>query len=219
MKRNLIACITNFFFPAECVGCHKEDFWLCSDCRKTIPSAPWKFPEQISGIGDLFALTDYQNPLIARVIRRIKFGYCREMLNDLDPLLEERLRSLSLPENAILVPVPLHFFRKSSRGFNQAELLAKAMGKYINKPVRSILRRTRNTPPQTTLSGEKRRDNLSGAFRVVLPEYKSHPIYVVDDVTTTHTTLRECIHTLQKAGFHAAGALVLAKSEEHYAPH
>ena len=195
-----LALPTFFFFPAEC-WLSQRRFWLCSDCRKTIPSAPWKFPEQVSGNWRSFALTDYQNPLIARIIRRIKFGYCREMLNDLDPLLEERLRSLSLPENAILVPVPLHFFRKSSRGFNQAELLAKAMGKYINKPVRSILRRTRNTPPQTTLSGEKRRDNLSGTFRVVLPEYKSHPIYVVDDVTTTHTTLRECIHTLQKQGF------------------
>lgn len=210
-----LSVLINFFFPSECIGCQREDVWLCEHCQKNIYSGHWAFPEEVLGIGKLFAMTDYHNPLVSRAIRRIKFGYCQEILRDLDPFFKNRLQNVVLPKNAILVPVPLHFFRKNMRGFNQAELFAETISKHLKRPVKNLLRRTRNTPPQTTLTGNERRKNLSEAFHVIQSEYQGNPLILVDDVTTTHTTLQECVSVLKKAGFSPVGAMVFAKSSEN----
>ncbi len=97
--------------------------------------------------------------------------------------------------------VPLHWKRKRERQFNQSELLAKMLSKNSNKPLQSVLKRDRNTTPQTLLSSEMRKKNLKDAFSVTNATYiDGKTILLVDDVYTTGSTVKECSRTLLKGG-------------------
>jgi ComF family protein len=99
----------------------------------------------------------------------------------------------------LLIPVPLHFTRRFQRGFNQAELLARAIGAAINIPVRvDCLARSRRTAAQSGLDRAARRKNLRQAFRC--GNLAGVRIALVDDVLTTGTTLEACARAARKAG-------------------
>ena len=65
-----------------------------------------------------------------------------------------------------IIPVPLHPSRQRSRGFNQAELLAEALGRELNLPVRLLLKKIKKTKDQKSLSRSQRKKNVNDAFRV-----------------------------------------------------
>lgn len=111
-----------------------------------------------------------------------------------------------------LVPVPLHPKRLAERGYNQSELLAKAISTLIGIPVADALIRTTNTSPQVTLSRDNRLENLKGAFDVK-PGWQPQPGHrylLIDDVRTTGATLNECVVTLVLAGSGPVSALTFA---------
>ena len=109
--------------------------------------------------------------------------------------------------------VPLHRSRRRDRGFNQAELLASTLAASCNLfHLEGAAGRTRNTPSQTSLSKEKRRSNMAGAFTIVKPELvKGRNILLVDDVATTLATLEELASEFQKAGARSVAAYTLAR--------
>lgn len=106
----------------------------------------------------------------------------------------------------LLIPVPLHSKKRRERGFNQAELIARAALKAM--PMRDrfrladeVLVRTRETHSQIGLTSHQRRENLRGAFAVSrASEVTGREVLLVDDVYTTGTTLSECARVLQRAG-------------------
>lgn len=118
------------------------------------------------------------------------------------------------PESAeraqMIVPVPLHPQRLRSRRYNQAALLsgrlARAMG-IAHRPL--VLRRCRATDPQS--SGQRRRDNVRGAFAVAQP-VAGQRILLVDDVMTTGSTVSECSDVLLAAGAASVDVLTLARA-------
>ncbi len=118
-----------------------------------------------------------------------------------------------LKETQLIIPVALHAKKEKSRGYNQATLLATALGKKLALPVDSqILKRVRNTPSQTTLGREGRLKNMSGAFECVGQEQvKGKIIVLVDDVATTGATLEGCAQALKKAGAKKILAYTLAR--------
>ena len=92
-----------------------------------------------------------------------------------------------------LVPVPLTWWRRWQRGYNQAEMLARGMSEVTGLPVVSLLRRTENRKPQSKLSGEARRGNAEGIYRASIPEaWRGKHLVLVDDVMTTGSTLASC---------------------------
>jgi ComF family protein len=98
------------------------------------------------------------------------------------------------------VPVPLHPARLRERGFNQAAVLARQLGKGLNVPVApEALSRVLATPAQQGLSAKERKRNLRGAFRIErdLSAYTS--IALVDDVVTTMSTVREIARVIRSA--------------------
>ena len=101
-----------------------------------------------------------------------------------------------------IVPVPLHRDRLRSRGFNQAQELARPVSRRLGRPL--LMRacvRTRATRPQSGLaSQEDRRRNVTGAFRVRRPLADHRRVAIVDDVLTTGATTRELARTLRAAG-------------------
>ena len=118
-------------------------------------------------------------------------------------------------EADILVPVPLHYRRLASRGFNQSAWLADAIAaKTGTRTDVGILKRVRATPTQGGLSARARHRNVEGAFRVrksALDRVKGRRILLIDDVLTTGATLTACTKALYKAGAANVDVLVLAR--------
>ena len=107
------------------------------------------------------------------------------------------------------------FFKKEKRrGFNQAEIIAKKIGKKINKPVIGLIDKIRETEDQASLNKEKRKVNLKDNFKILqgqVPNCLGQAL-VVDDVFTTGATMQECCKVLKKAGAKKVWGFELAKT-------
>jgi ComF family protein len=113
-----------------------------------------------------------------------------------------------------VVPVPLHWFRKWRRGFNQSELLGRAAASRMGIPLLAALRRTRATQVQAGLSRAARRDNIRGAFAVPSPRsVHGLRLLLVDDVLTTGATAGICAAALKRAGAAHVSVLALARAD------
>lgn len=121
------------------------------------------------------------------------------------------MADLSSPE--LIVPVPLHPRRLKERGFNQALVLAQILFSEDKKLIYpDLMTRNRWTEPQVGLSGQDRRQNLSGAFSVRdKGKIVGRRILLIDDVLTTGTTLNECAKVLKSCGAIQVEALTLAR--------
>jgi ComF family protein len=116
-----------------------------------------------------------------------------------------------------LVPVPLHWRRKWSRGFNQAELLARVLGRHTALPVLAkTLQRRRSTQAQAGLSDAERRANTEGAFTVPdkrRPDLSGKHVLLIDDVLTTGATLSAASRALRRAGARRVTVLTVARAD------
>jgi ComF family protein len=129
-------------------------------------------------------------------------------------LLERRAGRGVLEGADVVTAVPLHVRRLRARGFNQAGLLAASLGRLSGTPVCSALVRSRDTPSQTELSAAKRRRNVANAFMVRdRASIVNRVVVLVDDVTTTGATMRECARTLLYSGAREIRAITVARAE------
>jgi ComF family protein len=127
--------------------------------------------------------------------------------------LAEAMRSLEpLTGQVCLIPVPLGARRLRTRGYNQSERLAQALGLRLGRPVRSgLLRRCRETRTQTALTPEGRQANVAGAFEA--RDAGNLACVLVDDVFTTGATLAEAAAALHHAGAARVEAVTFARAE------
>ena len=114
--------------------------------------------------------------------------------------LGQRVADFVDPDTAI-VPVPLHAAKKRARGYNQSEVIARAMGRVSGLQVMAnALKRVRSTPTQTRLGVLERQYNVEGAFRVRKPaSIEGRHVFLIDDVVTTGATLNACVLALRSA--------------------
>ena len=110
----------------------------------------------------------------------------------------EKLRALAID---CVVPVPLHWWRRWQRGYNQSDALAQALAKALQRPFFPYgLRRLRQTPMQVGLSVTKRRDNVRGAFAARRSiKVAGKTVLLVDDVMTTGSTAHEAARAVRRA--------------------
>ena len=116
-----------------------------------------------------------------------------------------------------IVPVPLHPSRQHSRGFNQAELLAKALGEELNLPVRLLLKKIKKTKEQKNLSRQQRKKNVADAFCVdaeEIGERVPESVLLLDDVSTTGSTLTACARVLKAYGVKKVAFLSVCVAEQ-----
>lgn len=101
----------------------------------------------------------------------------------------------------VIIPIPLHHKRRRRRGYNQADILARELGKRCNIPVnvRAVLRDV-NTKPQKELSHKERRKNLKNVFRVTKYWGREKNVLLVDDIYTTGSTIDSLAQVLLKEG-------------------
>ncbi len=180
---------------------------LCVNCRERRPDfeRAVSFGEYISALRTLIHLLKYEGvtPAQAPLGRMLA-----EAISDLLPSSQQG--------KLLLVPVPLHRSRRRTRGFNQAELIARAALKRLPRELgldSGVLVRQRETVSQVGLSREERIENMRGAFRVSnAGRVKGRNVIVVDDVMTTGTTLAECACVLKQAGAEQVWAATVARA-------
>ena len=110
-----------------------------------------------------------------------------------------------------IVPVPVHHARLRERGFNQSEIIAKAVGKEISVPVTKAIKRIRYTSTQTLLSKQERKTNILDSIVPVKKQMKIEGSYLlIDDVLTTGSTINVCASVLLDMGASRVDCAVLA---------
>ncbi|MBR5564855.1 MAG: ComF family protein [Roseburia sp.] len=101
----------------------------------------------------------------------------------------------------VIVPIPMFWGKMWQRGYNQAEVFAKALGRELELPVESrFVYRVKNTVPQKELNDRQRKDNLKGAFQVRTNIVKYRKILLIDDIYTTGTTVDAVGEVLKTIG-------------------
>ena len=114
-----------------------------------------------------------------------------------------------------LIPVPLFPVKERERGFNQAERLARRLGKAVNVPVRTdLLKRVLPTPSQTRLSRAQRAENMREAFALkTRARLDGAAVALIDDVFTTGATTSACAKLLLNAGTGRVVVWTVARAE------
>ncbi len=153
--------------------------------------------------------------VLKRLLRGLKFQDQTENIEYLGPIIQGAFETSGFSDKIdILVPVPLHWRRRLERGFNQSFLLAWQLRRFCST-ISTDLVRMRYTCHQWELEDDAaRRKNVKGAFAV----RQSHPfegktVCLVDDISTSGATLKECAVTLRQAGAKAVFAAVVAVAE------
>lgn len=154
----------------------------------------------------------YEYGSAAASIYRLKYGgrqeYAEYFGEEMGRHLGEFIREVK-PD--ALIPVPLHKKRLQKRGYNQAGLLAEALGACLGIPVYDkILIRVKNTMPLKRQNLEERQNNLKKAFNIAQNDVKLNTIIIIDDIYTTGSTLDEAAYALQTAGISKVYFITLA---------
>lgn len=239
MLRKLLAPIAELLFPPICPLCREYipragEVQLCPECRaKALPllspkcsccGLPFKSPvgaDHLCGpcITNPAPFSSARAALLfegstRELVHQFKYGK-RVLLRR--PL--ALLAALYLDEFAgafgadLIVPVPLHSRRVRQRGFNQAILIGEIFSQRWNVPLtRNNLRRIRWTEPQVNLGAAERAANVRGAFALSdAEEIAGRRIFLVDDVYTTGSTVKECCRVLLKGGAAEIAVLTVAR--------
>jgi ComF family protein len=149
---------------------------------------------------------------LERLLHALKFerhDFLDEALSSL--LGETFLERGDLAFDAI-VAVPMSRARERRRGYNQADLLARALSARVGIPhAMNLLLRRGDRATQSTLPKRERAANVRGAFAAA-PQVKGKSILIIDDISTTGETLRACASALRAAGADRVCAVVVAKA-------
>ena len=219
--------LTNISRLPVCVACMERivpiDGTLCTACGEKLFQAQAASSQQAPDEAPLCPMCRRAAP---RFKRAVAFGSYAAELRDLIHLfkyrqvksagpylarmLHQAMAPLDLPDQVIVIPVPLWPGKRRARGFNQSEELARALLRSLIRLGRAStsiqldtvsLVRKRDTASQTGLTRQQRHANLRGAFAVVHPaRVAGQTILIVDDVMTTGTTAGECARVLLRAG-------------------
>ena len=204
----------DFIFPKFCIECKKEGEFLCEECFLKIRKYEnMVFKNIDNGIFNkiIIPCPFHKNPILRKSLHAMKYKFYKDISKILARLIAQALAKTNIPDDAVLVPMPLHKKRLKFRGFNQTEELAK----HTILPVCNLLIRTKQTKSQATLSKKERIENTKNAF-AINPQNnvsKNSTIILLDDVCTTFSTIKSAAFTLQKNGFSKIIACAAAYAE------
>lgn len=210
---------SDLLFPPKCILCgellERGQTDLCSRCRVEVA----EFPASRSKLPFLDSWTSvwYYDGNVRKSLLRYKFHRARHYAPGYGRLLAMRLLREYPDGFDVLTWIPISPLRKLKRGYDQVELLAKAVGQELGmEPVRT-LRKVRNNRAQSGVTGEaQRKANVLGAYRPVDPESLwGKRVLILDDIITTGATAGEAARTLLTAGAKEVHCGTVAAARDH----
>lgn len=219
--------IMDVAFPRRCPLCNEivipKDKKACKSCVEKLPiiqeprckrcSKPVETQEQEYCFDCMKSVGHYESGIsifmyegaIKKSLMDYKFRglkqYAEFYVEQLILHAGERLKGMGID---CIIPIPLHKRKQRIRGFNQAELLAEGISKYLEVPVMNdVLIRTKFTTPQKKLDPKERLHNLIQAFTTIKEKESmicDKKILIIDDIYTTGSTIEACANVLRKAG-------------------
>ena len=196
--------LLQLLFPPKCVLCGKllrtGQLDLCPACRAEAPEYP-KRKEKLQFL-DSFTAVWYYEGSIRKSLLRFKFYNARSYAESYGRLLAMRLMQEEPDGFDVLTWVPISRLRRFRRGYDQVELLAKAVGRELGMEPVPTLQKIRHNRPQSGIRGaEKRRANVLGAYRELDREaVAGKRVLLLDDILTTGATAGEAARVLLTAG-------------------
>ncbi|MEP6863387.1 MAG: ComF family protein [Deltaproteobacteria bacterium] len=222
-----------WFFKPRCVACSNDGSPFCESCASSLVELGAACPRCAEPTGAVSAICRrcLRSPLplerivspwrfggpLASAIRRLKFTGANQIARSVAPLWAP-LVAAAASEGGVVVPIPLHWRRRFSRGYDHAWLLAlhACASAQIAPPV-PVLARTRASPAQSSLAAADRRSNLRGVF-AVRRRYASRivdrEIVLLDDVVTTGSTLAAACEALLEGGARSVTGVALARTAQ-----
>ncbi len=199
-----------------CWPCASGISWIegCLRCGTPVenpaPGCFWCEKKQFA-FDDCCVLGSY-NEAVRGAVHRFKYRRGEHLAKPLGRLLAARLSSMPwIGSVNLVVPVPLCRKRHSQRGYNQAALLASAVGRALDLPVRECLQRIKETQSQTGLSRGMRAENMRDAFRCQNELALDSHVLILDDVLTSGATAHEASRALKKGGAGRVSVAVIAR--------
>lgn len=216
--------LLELFFPRQCAGCGVFDEDLCASCvtkfELSLFSCIFCGRENNDGrtcarcknyffLDGLCSSASYHDPLTQKIITAFKYRNHRAIAISLAELMRG-----SVPPGDNLLALPLAAARLRARGYNQAELLARELGKLTSLPLmnQSLFLKIRATPQQAKAkSREKRFEQIKNAFALTDSSViASKRVILVDDVATSGATLNEAARVLKNGGAFSVWGWVFA---------
>lgn len=202
----------NLLYPPRCILCRglltEKQGFLCESCQKNAPEYPYgasnpeKYGKTSGQFLDSFTAVWYYEEDVRRSLLRYKFHRASHLAPKYASALAAKVRQQGMAEPDVLTWVPVSRRRRFQRGYDQCELLAKALGRELGIRAQRALRKHRHTPPQSGIhSLEARRANVLGAFQIPgNVNLRGKRVLLVDDIRTTGATMNECARVLLTAG-------------------
>ena len=191
-------------FPPKCVLCRsllaKDETDFCAACHQNAPECE-NSRFRFSFLAGWTAVWYYKDKVRGSILR-YKFYGRRHYAPTYGRRLAMKLRKEGMDTFDILTFVPIAPLRKLTRGYDQVELLANAVGAELGVTPCRTLRKIRNTPPQSGIKDPaRRRANVLGAYTALSPQQlRGKKILLLDDIITTGATASECARVLLTAG-------------------
>lgn len=205
--KNIIHLLLETLFPSSCFGCKNKREILCSNCIIKISRTEKETSKNIT------AIFDYHDPLIKKIIWNLKYyhhPFLGQKLGEIlyDEFLEDisDIKTYTMGQPILVIPVPISKARAKTRGYNQAQKIASGFcnqgGKEIFTLKNKIVIKKIDTTPQARITNRNRRlKNIKDTFKIKNPNLiKGRTVIIIDDVTTTGGTISEIINILKKSG-------------------
>ena len=217
---NIIEFLLELVYPNVCGICEKIDKnSLCENCKLEIEK-------------DIIAKIDNYNKDTSKIFNKHGYifryyGHIRKLLidykfNNKSYLYKTFVQIILNNSNIInfiksydiIIAVPIHRKRFNNRGYNQSELLAKEISKYLKKTNfrNDILIKIKDNTAQSTLTRTERFLNVKDAYKIQNDNFiKEKRILLIDDIYTTGNTVNECSRVLKQCGAKEIGVLTISK--------
>ena len=224
----ILKSVIDFLLPQNCLACNTETAqgFICHDCLDLIPyinppicqvcgrpiarGKKCHFCKKDRYFDHGRAWTRFLPP-VDKIIHFFKYRRMTKLASLVGTGMASVIKAdFYLKDAQLIVPVPLFWWKKLRRGYNQAQILADVISQECGIETKNVLRRTKNTKSQTKLSEAARRENVSNAFSLRENSVKDKIILLVDDVLTTGATINECARVLKEAGAKAVYSCVAA---------
>jgi competence protein ComFC len=224
----IIKATFDFILPQACILCDEEieRGMICDNCLEYLPlvNPPLcSICGRPSKKGTRCASCDSESPVdhgrawmlfippSDKVIHHFKYRRKARLAQLLGRAMAGMIKADHLLSQAdVIVPIPLFWWKKLRRGYNQSDILAKIISSETDIGQQALLKRIKNTRTQTRLTDEARRKNVLNAFAVYDGDISNKKVLLIDDVLTTGATMKECARILKEHGAAAVYSCVAA---------